>query len=258
MTDEPEAPESVPNPEIGNAASEPPKPQRVRKGWEKGKKRGPRKKPEPQEVVHGPHPSPLQMPVSSTMPGITGLRYVDSPPLQPAREPLKAEPLPKPPYSPGGRHRLRSAEEYPAEEITSTRHHIPRDRFPQGYDLQWIGISVWGQPLPMIEAEFRRMGWEAVYPEDFDRVFAYLVPPNWEGPIIVDALALVARSMAWSNRARQIGRREAEQAVNIKVNQLRKGELEGVSLGPQHKHLEKTNQVNVSLDQIPGGGRIED
>ena len=165
------------------------------------------------------------------------LPVVASPPL-----------VPKPPKS--ERHVLRAATEYPADEMQGGMHHIEKRDFPQGYDLQWLGVSVWGQPLNFVVADFTRKGWEPVYPEDFDGKFSYMVPPKWEGPIVIQDLMLVARSMAWSKVARDRQRYEAESQVNVKVGQLRRGELEGVSLNPQHKHLEKTNQINVSLDQV--------
>lgn len=155
---------------------------------------------------------------------------------------------PKPPK--GERHVLRAAGEYPADDMQGGMHHIEKRDFPQGYDLQWLGISVWGQPLNFVVADFTRKGWEPVYADDFDGKFGYMVPPNWEGPIVVQDLMLVARSMAWSEVARKRQRYEAESQVNVKVGQLRRGELDGVSLNPQHKHIEKTNMINVSLDQV--------
>lgn len=171
---------------------------------------------------------------------------IESPSIVPDVVPVEVKP--KPPKS--ERHALRPVSEYPADDMQGGMHHIERCDFPQGYDLQWLGVAVWGQPLNFVIADFTRKGWEPVYPEDFDGKFAYMVPPKWEGPIVIQDLMLVARSMAWSEVARKRQQREAEGQVNVKVGQLRRGELEGVSLNPQHKHLEKTNQINVSLDQV--------
>jgi hypothetical protein len=169
---------------------------------------------------------------------------------EPERVPLVAAKPAPPPTSPGGRHVLRSADEYPADEMQGGMHHIPRADYPQGFDLQWVGVSVWGQPLNFVIADFASKGWVSVYPEDFDGQFANRVPAGWNGPIVVQELMLVARSMAWSDKARALAKRDAQAQVNVKVNQLRQGELERVTLSPQHKHLAQTNYINSSIEGV--------
>ena len=45
------------------------------------------------------------------------------------------------------RHVLRPADEYSEyEEINELR--IPRTIWPEGFSLQWVTESVWGQPMP--------------------------------------------------------------------------------------------------------------
>lgn len=164
------------------------------------------------------------------------------------------------------RHRLRAAEEYPMDGLEGSKYHIARPYrpgenkqypngtpgdYPEGFDLQWVGVTIWGQHQPQIEAEYTRKGWEPVHHGDFDgRYDGRFLPRSHVGPIIVDGLMLVARPMAWSDKARGLANREAHNRVAIKVGQLKAGELEGVSLNTQHKHLSETNFVNVDVETV--------
>src|SRR5215469_13223871 len=149
------------------------------------------------------------------------------------------------------RHRLRAAEEYPADEQQDQRFHIAKREFPDGFDLQWVGVTIWGQPQPQIEAEFLRKGWEPVCTGDFDGEFdGRFVPRSHQGPIILEGLMLCARPMAWSEKARQIARREASNQVKIKVDQLTRGELDKVSLDAQHKTALAYNHVKVGYEGV--------
>ena len=174
------------------------------------------------------------------------------------------------------RHVLRGVEEYPDAEQADTKFFIDRGirpgthpRYPQGrkgdypdgFDLQWVAISVWGQPLPQFEAEYARKGWQAVYPHDFDGRYAgRFVPHSHQGPIVLDGLMLMARPMSWTEKARGLASREAHNQVAIKVNQLQQGELDKVTLDTQHKHLDKTNYVRTSIEGVgaPGGPPLTD
>jgi hypothetical protein len=165
------------------------------------------------------------------------------------------------------RHTLRGPEEYPMDDLDGTKFFIERPykvgenpRYPQGrkgdypenFDLQWVGVSVWGQHQPQIEADFTRKGWNPVYNGDFNNKYrGRFIPYADEGMIMVDGLVLMARSMSWSEKSRAISRNEAYNQVAIKVNQLKQGELnDRVTLQSQHKHLDKTNFVNVSVEGV--------
>lgn len=180
------------------------------------------------------------------------------------REPMRPDAKTVRPWQ--ERHRLRAPEEYPMESMEGSKYHIERPLkpgenknypngrvgdYPEGFDLQWVGVTIWGQHQPQIEAEFTRKGWEPVHNGDFDgRYDGRFLPRSHVGPLIVDGLMLVARPMAWSDKARGLASREAHNRVAIKVGQLRSGELEGVTLNPQHKHLGQTNYVNVDVETV--------
>lgn len=161
------------------------------------------------------------------------------------------------------RHRLRGPEEYPMDDMAGSKFHIagPKRRgdgsviswgeYPEGFDLQWVGITIWGQHQPQIEAEFTRKGWEPVHHGDFDGRFdGRFLPRSHVGPIVAEGLMLVARPMSWSDKARGLATREANNRVAIKVGQLKAGELDGVTLNPQHKHLKDTNYINVDVETV--------
>jgi hypothetical protein len=166
-----------------------------------------------------------------------------------AAPPTRQEPVTLRPWR--ERHQLRAPEEYPADEQQDQRFHINKREFPDGFDLQWVGVTIWGQPQPQIEAEFLRKGWEPVCTGDFDGEFdGRFVPRSHHGPIILEGLMLCARPMAWSEKARSIARREASNQVKIKVDQLRKGELDAVTLDAQHKSALAFNHINVGVEGV--------
>lgn len=179
-----------------------------------------------------------------------------SPPTNGATPPANAG---APPPTRSGRHVLRGPEEYPTDQIQDQRFYIQRPDlargivgdYPEGFDLQWVAVEVWGQPQPSMVAGFTRMGWEPVHTGDFDgRYDGRFVPRSQEGPIVLEGLMLVARSMSWSNKARAQAQRDAQAQVNVKVRQLQSGDLEKVTLTAAHKHLDKTNYVNMSMEGI--------
>lgn len=165
-----------------------------------------------------------------------------------------AKPAP-PPTRPEGlrpeRHVLRGAEDYPMEEMEGTAYHIDRRDFPDGFDLQWVAVEVWQQPQPSMRAAFERKGWVPVVTGDFDGRFdGRFVPAAQQGEINLNGLVLCARPMAWSQKAKAIATRNAQSQVNIKVNQLRRGELDNVTLAPNHKSAVAFNHVTVENERV--------
>jgi hypothetical protein len=158
------------------------------------------------------------------------------------------------PYATRTRHQLRPLEEYPADEMQNEKFHIPRDQWPSGYALQWEAITVYNQPQNDRQAMATQHGWEPVFPEDFDGRYAYKVPYGWEGPIHLDGLMLMARSMEWHKHAQARDELLAKNVINLRVRQMNRGELEKVTLDTQHKHLSQTNFVNASIDQVGMSG----
>lgn len=171
-----------------------------------------------------------------------------------ALPPSGGDNLPKP-VATRLRHQLRPLSEYPADMMTSDKLHIPRNQWPDGRALQWGLLSVWNQPFLGAQTTDQQTGWEPVHPDDFHGKFAHKVPADWgDRPIVVDGLILMARPMQWQLHAQARDKREAQQVINIRVRQLHKGELEGISLDVQHKHLDQTNFVRAQIDQVGTSG----
>lgn len=163
---------------------------------------------------------------------------------QPARVPAGDEPQIR------GRHVLRPVEEY-TEYEEEQRLMIPKPMWPAGFDLLWVTESVWGMPEMQHRARFERAGWVAVHQEDFEARFRGMFhPAKYEGEIKCDGLVLMARSAAWSEKAKQNNINRARQRVFVKEQQLRQGALEGVTLGPQHPTALRSNVIERSMDTV--------
>jgi hypothetical protein len=136
----------------------------------------------------------------------------------------------------------------PADDGTGDlRLHIPKSRWPDQFDLQWITTSVFGQPTNTHRARHEKMGWEACLLGDFEGAldeYGTGVP----GAIEHEGMTLYARPATWSAKARERDLARAVGAVQIKENQIRGGEAAsegGVSAGfsTDHPSLKGINKV---------------
>lgn len=158
--------------------------------------------------------------------------------------------LPPPTRLAKPRLQLRPLTEYPDDD-DDDRLRIPRDMWPEGWDLQWVTTSVYGQPQIQHRARFERKGWEPIHSTDFDGMFAgKFAPEGHKGEIEVDGLVLMARPMEWSDRARKNDKARATQQVQIKESQVG-GDLEGsVSLDTKHSSAVRYNKIRKSVERI--------
>jgi len=150
------------------------------------------------------------------------------------------------------RHRLRDPAEMP-EEGTGNRFHIDRKEWPDGFSLQWVTKSVYGQEQPTHTAGFYRRGWEQVWAEDFDgRYDGRWTSPGHKGPIEVDGMILVARDGRWTAKAEEQDRMKAVGALAVKEAQLRGGDLEGVGMdgGARHPSALRTNRIRKTTERL--------
>jgi hypothetical protein len=150
------------------------------------------------------------------------------------------------------RHRLRDPSEMP-DEVASNRMGIDRSEWPDGFSLQWITRSVFGQEQPTHVAGFYRRGWEPVHAEDFDgRYEGRWTPPGHKGPIEVEGMMLVARDARWTKKAEAEDKRKAQQALAVKEAQIRGGVVEGISEeSTKHPSALGINRVRKSMERIP-------
>jgi hypothetical protein len=143
------------------------------------------------------------------------------------------------------------------ESDSPDRLHIPRDLFPEGYDFQWVTVSVLGMEVPEHTAKFERRGWTMVHGQDFDGIFdGKFLSKGSDGPIVVDGLALMARPLELSLKAKRAELAAAREAVMIKQQQLTGGDLPGVSLDSRHPTAVASNRINRTIEpvQIPRDG----
>lgn len=142
-------------------------------------------------------------------------------------------------------------EEYDGADESEDRLHISADLFPPGFDFQWVTDSVYGQSMPQHRAQFERKGWTPVHQEDFDGVFdGKFMPKGQDGEINVDGLVLMARPLEYSIRSRAADLRRAQEAVQIKQQQIMGGDLPGVTLDSRHKSATSTNRINKTVEPI--------
>jgi 3',5'-cyclic AMP phosphodiesterase CpdA len=158
----------------------------------------------------------------------------------------------EPPTNNRPRHRLRPIEEMP-DEVEGSRMTIDKAEWPEGFSLQWVTTSVYGQPQPSHSAGFYRRGWEPVHAADFaGRFEGRWTPPGHEGPIEVDGMILCARDARWSEKARKDDARKAQLALAVKEAQLKGGQIEGVSMdgGARHPSALASNKIRKSYERL--------
>jgi hypothetical protein len=150
------------------------------------------------------------------------------------------------------RHRLRDPSEMPPE-VEGNRMFIHRSEYPDGFDLQFVTKSIYGQEQPSHLAGFYRRGWEPVHGDDFGGKFSgRWTPVVHKGPIEIDGMILVARDARWSAKAKEDDRRKAQMALAVKEQQLRGGQIEGVSMdgGSRHPSALASNKIRKSYERL--------
>jgi hypothetical protein len=150
------------------------------------------------------------------------------------------------------RHRLRPLDEMPPE-VEGNRMHIDKSEYPDGFDLQFVTKSIYGQEQSSHLAGFYRRGWEPVRGNDFEGRFdGRWTPPGHTGPIEIDGMILVARDARWSKKAKEDDMRKAQMALAIKEQQLRGGQIEGVGFdgGSQHPSALALNKIRKSYERL--------
>lgn len=136
------------------------------------------------------------------------------------------------------------------DDDDSDRLKIPKHKFPDGMDLQWVTDSIYGAPTPQRRARFEKRLWEPVQTGDFDGRFDYFMPKGFKGQIEVDGLILCARPLELSIRSRQKERNKAVEQVLIKERQIMGGDIPQVGLDTRHESAIRTNRVNKSWERI--------
>lgn len=130
------------------------------------------------------------------------------------------------------------------------RYHIDRADIPEGFDLQWVAVSVLGQDMVRERGQFERKGWTPVHQSDFDGRFdGRYMPRGQDGEINVGGQVLMARPLELSIKSRQREHRAALDQVRIKEQALYSGQDVQAS-GAEHPSARKFNSINRSLERI--------
>jgi hypothetical protein len=141
--------------------------------------------------------------------------------------------------------------DYEAGGSSVDRLNVPRSDIPDGFDLTWVTNTVLGKPEPDRMKAFEKGGWETVHATDFQGKFkGRWTDKAHEGPIEFNGLTLCARPLALSQKSRARDLKEAKEAVLIKEQQLRGGELKGVSLDAQHQTAIGSNKINRTMEKV--------
>ena len=134
---------------------------------------------------------------------------------------------------------------------TPDRLHIDPEKVPEGFSLQWVTDSVYGQSMSQHRSGFERKGWTPVHQEDFDGVFdGMFMPKGASGEIMNEGLVLMARPSEFTIKAKRADHRAALEQVHIKEQALRGGDIP-ISLDARHATALQTNKIGKSYERLP-------
>lgn len=128
--------------------------------------------------------------------------------------------------------------------------HIPRDMFPPDFDFQWVVDTVLGQ-ADRGRVKQERGLWTPVHQEDFDGIFdGMFMAKGAPGEITVDGVVLMARPLKYSIAAKRREQQEARDRVARKEQELRGGDMPGVSMDTRHPSALRSNVVNKTIERV--------
>ncbi len=188
-----------------------------RRGWPRGKPRGPRQSREAPPVVAG--------------------RLVADAPSKPHRWTMKA----------GANWETNDMDVVEGVD----KYHIPPEDIPEGMSLQWVADSIFGQPQPLNRAKFEKKGWTPVHPEDFGGIYdGRFTPKGSNKEINVDGLVLYARPKEITDRARAREKQAALNQVRLKEQALTGGDNPNITLDPRHPSALRNNRINRTMERL--------
>jgi len=188
---------------------------------------------------------PKGKPRGKTAPSVADLAGAPATPVE--RAPLKARPTGV------NRFKLKAGANWESTDDSLPdgidRYHIDKEEIPEGFDLQWVTVSVLGQDMPRERAAFERKGWTPVHQEDFDGTFnGRWMPRDADGEINEGGQVLMARPLEISLKARKRDQQMARDQIRVKEQALYSGDLP-IS-GADHVSARKFNSINRSVERI--------
>lgn len=105
---------------------------------------------------------------------------------------------------------------YKGGQDMPNKFHIPPEQIPLGISYQWNNHTIFGQEQHSTNAYMQAQGWEPVPATRHP----HLMPPGYDGPIIIDGQILVERPAELTNEALQEQLDKARGEVRLKEEQL--------------------------------------
>lgn len=139
----------------------------------------------------------------------------------------------------------------PSSEDTPDRFHISPDLIPEGYALQWVTDSVYGQPMGQHRMIFEKGGWTPVHQDDFDGQFdgMFMKRGDYTKEINLDGMVLMARPKQLHDAAKRRDMIAAREQISIKEAALRGGDIP-TTLDSRHPSAVGSNKISKSYERI--------
>lgn len=139
----------------------------------------------------------------------------------------------------------------PIDENTPDRFRIPPDEIPDDVQLQWVRLSIMGQPDEANVRYRTKAGWNPVCKGDIDGRFDFRFDASKDTEqFTVDG----TMGLMWmpKERYKKIQARElraAREQVSIKENMLKGGDIP-ISLDASHPSAINSNRISKSFERI--------
>jgi hypothetical protein len=195
------------------------------------------------ELAHGPTETQDSAPIRRRGARVTPTRRTI--PREPTREPVR---------SAGVVTALGRDGEVLSRKRTSVGDifHIPRELIPEGWDFQWIPVSVTGNTEIVLDQQLMMMenGWRPIMADRFPGRF---MPPGHKGQIIRGGQGLYERPMSLTLEARAEDIRNAKQLISdrnesFKMTGLKKNMPDGFEMSNRYRQA----GGNIRLQIDPG------
>ncbi len=141
-----------------------------------------------------------------------------------------------------------------SEEEGVDRLHISpelRARLPQDLDFLWGTEEIYGQPQTQHQGKLHRGGWTPLHGNDLGGALDGVFTPRGSKELIRQGgLVLMCRPLELSKKAKRQDNRRAMEQVAIKEQAWKSGELDRVTLDPQHPTTLAQNKIGRSIEQV--------
>lgn len=129
------------------------------------------------------------------------------------------------------------------------RFHIPKDRWPPGFAIQFLTYEVYGKSEMKRLTGFHQSGWTPVHKDDFNGWAATVgFAGDDSGYIRQDGMELVALPWALYLKAKKRDEAKAREQIRLKEQALTGGEMDAT--GADHPSAKGFNRIGRSVERI--------